>query len=159
MWKLTKSPESAPDTPERIVIEFKQGVPSKVKVGSTVRSTLIPWTCSSRSTPSLAPTVSAESTSSRTASSVSSLVAATNPIPWCHHPPCRHLDLEGLTLDREVRRIRDQVITQKFSEQLYYGFFFSPECEFVRSCIPQSQKTVNGYVQAGPLQGKVNCGR
>ena len=30
MWKLTQSPQKAPDTPEKITIEFKQGIPVKV---------------------------------------------------------------------------------------------------------------------------------
>ena len=66
-----------------------------------------------------------------------------------------HIDLEGLTLDREVRRIRDQLVTTKLSEILYYGFFFSPESQFVRGCIPASQKTVNGTVKVSLYKGNV----
>ena len=67
-----------------------------------------------------------------------------------------HIDLEGLTLDREVRRIRDQIVTTKLSEILYYGFFFSPESQYVRSCIPPSQLTVNGTVKLKLYKGHVS---
>ncbi|GAC98474.1 argininosuccinate synthase [Pseudozyma hubeiensis SY62] len=154
MWKLTKSPESAPDTPERIVIEFKQGVPSKVKVLSSGKEHTDPVD------------VFLTLNALARANGIGRIDIVENRFigvksRGCYESPgatilrAAHLDLEGLTLDREVRRIRDQVITQKFSEQLYYGFFFSPECEFVRSCIPQSQKTVNGQVKLALYKGNV----
>jgi len=36
-----------------------------------------------------------------------------------------HLDIEALTIDKEVRKIRD-LITTKFVEQIYHGFWWSP---------------------------------
>ena len=54
-----------------------------------------------------------------------------------------------------MRRIRDQLVTTKLSEILYYGFFFSPESQYVRSCIPPSQTTVNGTVKLSLYKGAV----
>ena len=56
-----------------------------------------------------------------------------------------HVDLEGLVLDREVRRLKDQ-FTQKLAEVVYNGFWFSAEREFLMAAITQSQKTVVGTV-------------
>lgn len=36
-----------------------------------------------------------------------------------------HLDIEALTIDKEVRKIRD-MLSAKFVEQIYHGFWWSP---------------------------------
>ena len=58
-----------------------------------------------------------------------------------------HVDLEGLTLDREVRRIRDQ-FSQRLSEIIYNGFWYSPEREFIMTAVEHSQKGVTGSVKS-----------
>jgi argininosuccinate synthase len=65
------------------------------------------------------------------------------------------MDLEGMTLDRNVRAMRDQFITRELSNILYNGFFFSPEREFITAAIPASQKTVNGIVRLKLYKGNV----
>jgi argininosuccinate synthase len=57
-----------------------------------------------------------------------------------------HVDLEGLTLDREVRRLKDQYAA-KLAEIVYNGFWFSAEREFLMASISHSQKVVNGIVR------------
>lgn len=37
-----------------------------------------------------------------------------------------HMDLEGITMDREVRRLRDMMAAE-FARLAYNGFWFSPE--------------------------------
>jgi len=66
-----------------------------------------------------------------------------------------HIDLEGLTLDRNVRALRDQFITIELGRILYNGHFFTPEREFVASAIPASQMTVNGTVRLKLYKGSV----
>jgi len=66
-----------------------------------------------------------------------------------------HMDLEGLTLDRNVRRLRDQFVTPALSQILYNGHFFTPEREFVTASIPASQRTVNGVVRVKLYKGNV----
>jgi argininosuccinate synthase len=66
-----------------------------------------------------------------------------------------HIDLEGLTLDREVRALRDQFVTINYSKILYCGLYFSPEREFLEVSIKESQKTVNGQVRLRLYKG--NC--
>ncbi|NXF87879.1 ASSY synthase, partial [Eubucco bourcierii] len=65
-----------------------------------------------------------------------------------------HLDIEALTMDREVRRIK-QGLAVKFSELVYNGFWHSPECEFLRHCIWHSQQTVVGTVRVSVFKGQV----
>ncbi|KAL9103591.1 MAG: hypothetical protein Q9163_001393 [Psora crenata] len=64
-----------------------------------------------------------------------------------------HIDLEGLTLDREVRALRDQFVTVNYSRILYNGLYFSPEREFLHNSIIASQHDVNGRVRCRAYKG------
>ncbi len=37
-------------------------------------------------------------------------------------------------------------MAQLFAEKVYYGLWFSPECDYMRACLKLSQKLVNGFV-------------
>lgn len=65
-----------------------------------------------------------------------------------------HIDIENFCLDRELRKIKS-MLTVQLSEQVYRGFWFSPECEFTRNCIELSQKSVNGKVVLNLFKGNV----
>ncbi|XP_049567382.1 argininosuccinate synthase isoform X1 [Orcinus orca] len=65
-----------------------------------------------------------------------------------------HLDIEAFTMDREVRKIK-QGLGLKFAELVYAGFWHSPECEFVRHCIAESQEHVEGKVRVSVFKGQV----
>ena len=53
-----------------------------------------------------------------------------------------------------MRKIK-QMLSGKFSDQLYYGQWFSPEGEFVRFCVDKSQENVEGKVTVSLFKGKV----
>ena len=55
---------------------------------------------------------------------------------------------------QEVRKVKS-MLTTKFSEQIYYGYWFSPEGEYTRSCIDMSQKDVEGKVTLAMFKGQV----
>lgn len=63
-----------------------------------------------------------------------------------------HLDLEALTLDREVLRVRDSM-SLKYSELVYNGFWFSPEMEFLQNSMDFAQRHVNGEVRLRLFRG------
>lgn len=65
-----------------------------------------------------------------------------------------HRALESITMDREVTRLRDSLGT-KFAESVYYGFWFAPEFEILRSMIDQTQETVTGDVRLKLYKGNV----
>jgi len=56
-----------------------------------------------------------------------------------------HRDLEGITMDREVMRIRD-ILSLKMADLIYNGLWFSPEMSFVLHAIKESQKNIEGDV-------------
>jgi len=65
-----------------------------------------------------------------------------------------HRDLETITLDREVLRIRDS-LTPRYAELIYNGFWFSPERELLQKTMDATQNTVNGVVRLKLYKG--NC--
>ena len=81
-----------------------------------------------------------------------------------------HHDLEGLVMDREVRRLRDD-LSRRFSEVLYNGLCmfsltmnlielliclgYSPEREFIHQAIISSQRFTTGIVKCSLYKGNI----
>ncbi len=65
-----------------------------------------------------------------------------------------HRAVESITMDREVMHLRDSLIP-RYSELIYYGFWFSPERELLQRIIDGSQKDVTGTVRLKLYKG--NC--
>ncbi|MEJ7708897.1 MAG: hypothetical protein WKF84_03360 [Pyrinomonadaceae bacterium] len=57
-------------------------------------------------------------------------------------------------MDREVMRLRDSMAV-KFAENIYYGFWFSPESALMRKVIDETQENVTGDVRLKPYRGNV----
>jgi argininosuccinate synthase len=66
-----------------------------------------------------------------------------------------HRALEQLTLDREVMHIRDSLIP-RYSEMVYYGYWFAPEREMLQAAIDESQQVVSGTVRMKLFKGRVS---
>lgn len=64
-----------------------------------------------------------------------------------------HRDLEGLTMDREVMRIRD-TLSLEVARLIYNGFWFAPEFEMLMVTMDKAQETVNGTVQIDLFKGQ-----
>ncbi len=68
-------------------------------------------------------------------------------------------DLEGIAMDREVLRLRD-MLSPRFAEIIYNGFWFSPEMDFIQAAFKQSERLINGEVSLRLFKGNViNQGR
>jgi len=65
-----------------------------------------------------------------------------------------HQDIEGIAMDREVMRLRN-MLTPKFSELIYYGYWFSPEMDFMMAAIKKSQEVIDGTVYLTLYKGNV----
>ena len=154
MWKLTVDPEEAPQTPERIVIEFEGGLPVKVVVPGDAKE------YTDAVEVFLALNALARKHGIGRIDIVENRFVGVKS-RGCYESPgatilrVAHIDLEGLTLDRHVRALRDQFTTVAFSRILYNGHFFTPEREFITSSIPTSQRTVNGFVRLKLYKGNV----
>ena len=61
-------------------------------------------------------------------------------------------DLEGLTMDKNVMRIRDMLAPQT-ADVIYNGFWFSPEMDLLLTMVNKAQEFVNGTVDVQCLKG------
>jgi argininosuccinate synthase len=67
---------------------------------------------------------------------------------------CAIRDLEGIAMDREVLRLRD-MLSPRFAEIIYNGFWFSPEMDFIQAAFRQSERLINGEVNLRLYKGNV----
>jgi argininosuccinate synthase len=65
-----------------------------------------------------------------------------------------HKDIEGIAMDREVMRLVS-MLTPKFAELIYNGFWFSPEMDFLMAAIEKSQELIDGAVHLCLYKGNV----
>ena len=158
LYQMTTDPQKSPSEPDKIVVSFKDGVP--VKVVNEAKSISI--------------------------EDPLELYLYLNKVAGAHgigridivenrfigmksrgiyETPAgavlrqAHLDIESIALDKEVRKVRD-LLSVRFAEQVYNGFWWSPECEYTRNCIEMSQKGVTGSVFLTLYKGSVYvCGR
>jgi argininosuccinate synthase len=65
-----------------------------------------------------------------------------------------HRAIESITMDREVMHLRDSLMP-KFSELIYYGYWFAPERLAMQRLIDESQNGVTGTVRLKLYKG--NC--
>lgn len=63
-----------------------------------------------------------------------------------------HRDLEGITMDREVMRIRDTLIPE-IARAIYNGCWFSPEMDLLLGMVRSSQEYVSGTVTVKLYKG------
>lgn len=153
-FQMTKSPKDAPDKVVELVIEFKKGIPVKVedktnKVTETDALKLFSYLNK----------VGGESGVGRIDLVEDRFVGMKS--RGVYETPAgtilrkAHLDIEGLTMDREVMVIRDS-LTPKFSQLIYFGFWYSPEMELLMSLNDKSQENVNGKVYLKLYKGNID---
>ncbi len=65
-----------------------------------------------------------------------------------------HQDLELLTVDREVFKLKETLVP-KFAELIYYGYWYAPEMEWMRNALEKSQESVTGSVTISLYKGNV----
>ena len=65
-----------------------------------------------------------------------------------------HRQMETLTMDREVMHLRDSLIP-RYSELVYYGFWFSPERLALQALVTESQQNVTGTVRLKLYKGNI----
>nr|XP_023666812.1 argininosuccinate synthase [Paramormyrops kingsleyae] len=153
LFMMTKNPQDSPNTPDMLEIEFSKGVPVKVThltEGKSVDTALQIFTYLNE-IGGRHGVGRIDIVENRFIGMKSRGIYETPGGTILFHA---HLDIETFTMDREVRKIK-QGLGVKLSELLYNGFWYSPECEFVRHCITKSQENVEGKVQLSVFKGQV----
>jgi argininosuccinate synthase len=148
MFKLTVSPEQAPDMPVYLEIDFEQGDPvalDNVRMEPLALFTRLNELGGANGIGRL------DLVENRFVGMKSRGVYET---PGGTVLRTAHRALETITMDREVMKIRDSLVP-RYSELIYNGFWFSPERELLQGTMDAAQKTVNGRVRLKLYKG--NC--
>lgn len=153
MFKWTKSPKDAPDKETRLEIHFKDGEPVKVlnkddKTEKTDPLELYKYLNQ----------LGAENGVGRIDIVENRFVGIKSrgvyETPGATILRAAHMDIESIAMDREVMRLRD-MLAPKFAEIVYYGFWYSPEMEFLMAAINKSQEIIDGAVHLSLYKGNI----
>ena len=151
VYSHTTSPEEAPDTAEIIHVTFKDGVPVHVKSEETGQEESSPLPLFN-----FLNTLGAKHGIGRLDMVENRFVGIKSrgvyETPGGTILHIAHRDIEGLTMDREVLQLRDELST-KISKVIYNGFWFSPEMTLLLSLTEQAQKNVSGTVKLKLYKG------
>jgi argininosuccinate synthase len=146
MFVLSVSPESAPDTPDYVEIEFEAGDP--VAVGG---ERLSPATLLARlnQVGGRHGVGRVDLVENRYVGMKSRGVYET---PGGTILRAAHRAVESLTLDREVLHLRDSLVP-KYAELVYNGFWFAPERETLQRFMDEAQRNVTGTARLKLFKG------
>ncbi|MFA6500158.1 MAG: argininosuccinate synthase, partial [Desulfurivibrionaceae bacterium] len=148
MFKLSVSPEKAPDVPTYIEMEFAGGNPVAINGERLSPAAMLARLNALGGANGIGRLDMVEN---RFVGMKSRGVYET---PGGTILRAAHRDLETITLDREVMKIRDSLIP-RYAELIYNGFWFSPEMKLLQKTMDNAQETVNGVVRLKLIKG--NC--
>jgi argininosuccinate synthase len=174
MYKLSTAPEDAPDEPEYVDLEFESGNCIRVTHGgASPREIAAPGVAE--------PVLSSSKEAPPSRMSPLEVVQTLNKLGGKHgigrvdivenrfvgmksrgvyETPggailhFGHRQIETLTMDREVMRLRDSLIP-KYSEIVYNGFWFSPERVALQALMTETQRDVSGLVRLKLYKGNI----
>lgn len=148
MFLMTNSPEKAPDTPEYLEIEFEKGEPVAVDGKKLSPAVLIETLNQIGGKHGIGRIDMVEN---RFVGMKSRGIYETPGGTILH---VAHRALEQITLDREVMRMKDMLMP-KIAELIYYGFWFSPEFQTLKTLVEKTQERVTGVVRLKLYKGNV----
>jgi argininosuccinate synthase len=148
MYTMTVSPQDAPDESEIVEIKFEQGDPVSINDKIMSPANLLKELNRLAGRHGIG---RADIVENRFVGMKSRGVYET---PGGTVLRAAHMAMESITMDREVMHLRDSLIP-KYSELVYYGFWFSPEMKLLQNMVDQSQKNVFGKVRLELYKG--NC--
>ena len=148
MWRWSVSPEEAPDTPQYIEIEYKNGDPISVNGEEMTPANLL-----------------AKLNELGNKHGIGRIDIVENryvgmKARGCYETPGgtimlkAHRAIESITLDREAAHLKDELMP-RYAKLIYNGFWFSPEREMLQAAIDKSQENVNGVVKLKLYKGNV----
>jgi len=148
MYKLSVSPEDAPNRPEHVTLDFEKG--NCIAVNGKVMSPLKVMQALNRLGGKHG-IGRVDMVENRFVGMKSRGVYETPGGAILH---AAHRRMESITMDREVMHIRDSLIP-KYSELVYNGFWYAPEREALQALVTESQQNVTGTVRVKLYRGNV----
>jgi argininosuccinate synthase len=153
VFSMTRSPKDAPDSETVIAVHFKDGVPVKVADSTNGVEHTDPYDLFCHLN-----RIGAENGIGRVDMVENRFVGIKSrgvyETPGMTILRAAHMDIEGIAMDREVMRLRD-MLTPKFAEIVYNGFWFSPEMDFLMAAINKSQEVIDGVVRLSLYKGNI----
>jgi argininosuccinate synthase len=148
MWRLTASPEKAPDRPQYVELEYRRGdivaINGKKLTPAKVLATLN--------------RLGGRHGIGRLDIVENRFVGMKS--RGCYETPGGtimlkgHRAIESITLDREVVALKDDLMP-RYARMIYNGYWFSPERVLLQNLIDESQQPVNGTVRLKLYKGTV----
>ncbi|MFA6760340.1 MAG: argininosuccinate synthase [Sulfuricurvum sp.] len=149
MWLWTTSPEDAPDTPEYITIEYKNGDPIAINAQAMTPATLLKTLNEYGNKHGIG---RADIVENRYVGMKAR---------GCYETPGgtimlkAHRAIESITLDREAMHLKDELMP-RYAKLIYQGYWFSPEREMLQAAIDKTQESVEGSVRLKLYKGSVS---
>ena len=148
MWRWTVSPEQAPDQPEYLTMEFKEGDPVALDGQLLTPAAIL-----------------AKLNQVGGKHGIGRLDLVENRYVGmksrgCYETPGgtillrAHRAMESITLDREVAHLKDDLMP-RYASLIYNGYWWSPERKILQILIDATQERVNGWVKLKLYKGNV----
>jgi len=148
MWLWTTAPEDAPDTPEYITIEYKNGDPISINGEAMSPATLLKTLNDYGNKHGIGRVDIVENR------------YVGMKARGCYETPGgtimlkAHRAIESICLDREEAHLKDELMP-KYAKLIYQGYWFSPEREMLQAAIDKTQESVEGTVRLKLYKGNV----
>ena len=148
MWRWTNSPENAPNTPEYIEIEFKNGDPIAINGEKLSPAKLLETLNEYGKKHGIGRIDIVENRFVGMKSR------------GCYETPGgtillkAHRTIESITLDKGEAHLKDEIMP-KYAELIYNGFWFAPEREALQQLIDKTQENCEGVVRLKLYKGNV----
>jgi argininosuccinate synthase len=150
MWRITVSPEIAPDAPQTIELTYRQGDIVAIDGAEMTPAQVL-----------------TELNEIGGRHGIGRLDMVENRYVGmksrgCYETPGGtimlkgHRAMESITLDREVLALKDDMMP-RYARLIYNGYWWSPERKLVQGLIDASQETVNGSVRLKLYKGTIMC--
>jgi argininosuccinate synthase len=148
MWLWTTAPEKAPDEPEYITIEYKNGDPIAINGEAMSPATLLKTLNNYGNKHGIGRVDIVENRYVGMKSR------------GCYETPGgtimlkAHRAIESICLDREEAHLKDEIMP-KYAKLIYNGYWFAPERIMLQAAIDETQKNVEGTVRLKLYKGNI----
>ena len=148
MWRWTRSPEAAPDTPRYVELAYRRG-----DVVAIDGEAVSPAAAIERLN-----AIGGEHGVGRVDIVENRYVGMKS--RGCYETPGgtimlrAHRAIESITLDREAAHLKDELMP-RYAHTIYNGYWWSPERLMLQALIDESQRHVNGTVRLKLYKGNV----
>jgi argininosuccinate synthase len=146
VYQITSAPESSPDTPQYLEIQYNAGNPVAVDGQQLSPADLLAHLNAIGGTHGIGRLDLVEN---RYVGMKSRGIYETPGGTILH---LAHRGIESITMDREVVHLRDALIPQ-YAKIVYEGYWFSPEREMLQCAIDEAQRHVTGTVRVKLYKG------